>query len=171
MNLQASAKRTLTLIAVALVVVLIAFTTVMVVLIRGSDSEPARITAYTHGTTSEVAPYVYCGIYLDECVGDEESTFLDVPPGMPLQLSLPSEISDAPWLLIAAYMAPDGTGIAAPSSYAAGEAAAVTVPSSEEFPLIGVEIRLPSAVIDENENPQARAVWSVATASDVATDQ
>ncbi len=47
-------------------------------------------------------PTQYCNLYLEDCA-EIAITTLAVPAGYPLQLSLPTEISDAPWRLIAVY--------------------------------------------------------------------
>ncbi|NLU82427.1 DUF2771 domain-containing protein [Rhodococcus sp. HNM0569] len=159
--MQPTTKRNLIAIAAALVVALVVFVSVLVVLIRGSDPRPVSVTAYSHGSTVEVTPYLYCTVNLEDC--SEEGTIapLDVPAGMPLQLSLPSEISSAPWRLLTVYQGPNGEPVVQARIYLSNDASAVTVPSTPELPLVGVEIQLPSAVVDEQGQPKARAVWAV----------
>lgn len=161
--MQASTKKILAIVTAGLTVTLIAFVAVMVTLVRGADTHPTTLTAYAHGTSVEVAPLEYCTLYLEDCKSGDIAQ-LDVPTGYPLQLSLPKEIADAPWRLVAVYEIGDGTSFVAKRTYTPGEATAVTVEPIEGMALAGVEIQLPSAVIDEEGLPQAHAVWSIKTA-------
>ncbi|AOW94987.1 hypothetical protein BFN03_13900 [Rhodococcus sp. WMMA185] len=161
--MQSRTKKILTLLSVGLVVALVAFVGVIYTLVRNSPDRLPEITAFAHDRTERVSPLAYCNLYLEDCQSFGV-TELDVPPGYPLQLSLPPEIVDAPWRIFALYQDPSGAPVILQQAYRAGEKRAVTVPSSEELQLAGVEIQLPSAVVDQEGLPHARAVWSIKTA-------
>jgi hypothetical protein len=149
---------------IALIVV-IAAAAIVVNAIVDSDERLPEITAYAYGETITVGPAEYCSLDLQECQHGELAN-LDVPAGQPLQLSLPKEIADAPWRLVMVYQGPDGDLAPQERYFTSGEADAVTVTSdrSPAWQLNGVEIQLPSAVVDENGLPHARAVWAIKTA-------
>jgi Protein of unknown function (DUF2771) len=146
-------------------IVVVAAAVVVVLAIRDSDERLPQITAYSYGETITVAPAEYCGFDLTDCTQGNLAV-LDVPAGQPLQLSLPKEIADAPWRLVMVYQGPEGKLEPQERYYRSGEADAVTVVSdrSPAWQLNGVEIQLPSAVVDENGLPHARAVWAIKTA-------
>jgi hypothetical protein len=161
--MQARTKKTLALITVGLVVAAVAFVGVLYALIRDSDPRLPEITAFAHGHAEQVAPLAFCNLYLENCETGRLAE-LNVPPGSALQLSLPQEIVDAPWRMVVVYQDPSGQVVVQERAHRAGETRAVTVQSTEELQLAGVEIQLPSAVIDEQGLTQARAAWSIKTA-------
>lgn len=165
MTLQPRTKKTLALIVVVLIVAAVAFAAVLTVLIRDAEKRPPEVAAYAHGKSITVPPLQYCDLYLENCVNGELAE-LDVPLGYPLQLSLPPEITNAPWHLVMIFEGPDGEIVPEERDYAPGEASAVTVRSAQQPPLQldGIEIQLPSAVVDETGLPYAHAVWSIKTA-------
>lgn len=136
----------------------------MIPLIRNADEPPPGITAFASGRTITVAPFRYCTIKLTDC-HDGVIEHLAVRTGSPLQLSLPKTISDAPWRLVSVFDGPHGESIARQTFYAKGEGTAVTVRSTENPPmqLAGIEIQLPSAVVDKAGMPYARGIWSIKT--------
>ncbi|QNG21137.1 DUF2771 domain-containing protein [Rhodococcus triatomae] len=159
--MQARTKKIVIAVAAGLLVTLVAFTAVLTVLIRNSDPRPVTVTAFADGTSVTVPPFQYCTMDLQDCT-EGDVTILELRPGSPLQLSLPSEVSSVRWRLLAVYETADG-GTVEEQLFAPGDASAVTVPSSIENPLIGVEIQLPSSVVDEQERPFVHAVWSIQT--------
>lgn len=164
MNLQARTKKAIALIAVALLVVAAGIAAVVWKLVDSAEPRLPEITAYAHGTSVTVAPEQYCNVYLEDCVTGEMS-MLDVPAGYPLQLSLPSEIADAPWRLLAVYDdLRTGQRFIEGVMVAPGERRAMTVPADPSVQLLGIEIQLPSALVDEYGEPIAHAVWSLRTA-------
>lgn len=163
MNLQLQPRTEKILIAIAagLVVTLVAFVGVLTVLIRGNETQPATITAYADGTTVTVPPFKYCTLYLEDCV-EKDTIPIELRPGHPLQVSLPKEISSAPWRLLAMYGNTEDEVYVQYTPFRPGEALAVTVPTIvNDVPLAGVEVQLPSAVVDEAGIPRAHATWSL----------
>ncbi|NLG55516.1 MAG: DUF2771 family protein, partial [Rhodococcus sp.] len=90
------------------------------------------------------------------------ATVIDARPGQPLQLSLPKEISGAPWRLISVYGYTEADASVIFEPFRSGDASAVTVPAVvDDAPLVGVEIQLPSAVVDDEGVPLAHATWAI----------
>ncbi|MFD6674786.1 DUF2771 domain-containing protein [Rhodococcus zopfii] len=163
MTLQARTKKIISLIAVVVLLVAGGLAAVVWKLVDSADPKLPTVTAFAHGTSVTVEPTQHCNLYLEECVENPLGK-LDVPAGFPLQLSLPSEISDAPWRLIVVYGDPKtGETFVDGRLFTPGEQRAVTVPSDPAIQLLGVEIQLPSAVQDETGTAIAHAVWAIQT--------
>ncbi|NLE78142.1 MAG: DUF2771 domain-containing protein [Rhodococcus sp.] len=161
--MQTRTKKIVALAAVGLLVVVIAFAAVITMLVRGAESHPPTLTAYSHGETVDVPPLQYCNLSLDEC--DQGSvTELEVPVGSPLQLSLPKDISAAPWRMIIQYQDANGNEVLEQRSYESGPNSAITIESTDDRQLLVVELQLPSSVIDEEGRSIAHAIWSIQTA-------
>ncbi|WP_227998362.1 DUF2771 domain-containing protein [Nocardia australiensis] len=192
-------KKTRTILALgttALLVVIIAFVGVLAVLIRDAPEHEPELTAYAHGTAVTVPPYGYCTPLMQDCHilpergadADNSSIFsrlpcgeetpdclsgktvrLEVPPGYPLQLSLPKKIADAPWIARLVYMLPNGETvdqIVSRNDYPEGSLA-LTIDSKPEpdLRLVGVEMQLPILAKDETgqEFYLPHAAWSIST--------
>ncbi len=153
------------------------------------DAEPHRptLTAYAGGTSIRVEPYRYCTVNLEDCV-DGGSARLEVRPDEPLQVSLPAEIADAPlWRLLMVYEGADGQPVerlqyftrrgAEPQPLRDGgepsldglngipgrSSLTIQWPERPHLQLAGIEISLPSAVVDQEGNPFVHATWSIKT--------
>ena len=157
------------LLAAGLLVLTVAFVGVLAVLIHRADEPDVTITAYAHGKTVTVAPFGYCEVSMRDCRilpegAESEGTIfatlpcaadtpdchrgrtveLDVPEGYPLQLSLPKQIADAPWIAQAVYTMPTGEmveRVISRSDYPGGTLA-LTIDSHPEpdLRLAGVEL-------------------------------
>ncbi|MFF3227627.1 DUF2771 domain-containing protein [Nocardia suismassiliense] len=161
----------LALVVAALLVFTVAFVGVLVVLVRNADEHDPVITAYAHGKTVEVEPYVYCSVKMEDCRYGQ-TVQLDVPPDYPLQLSLPKQIADAPWLAQLVYALPNGDRIDRVinhTNFPEG-ALAVTIDSRPEpdLRLVGLELQLPILAKDKDTGKEfylPHAAWSISTAS------
>lgn len=123
---------------------------------------PPEVTWYSDGETVVVGPQVYCSTQLTDCEPAGRAAQLSVPPGDVLQVSLPTDIADAPWRMLTAYVDASGTNQVLDRYYAPGERLAVTVGLPEQADVLQfVEIQLPSAGVDADGNQVARATWSV----------
>lgn len=163
MNLQARTKKTIALLVVAVLIVGVAFAAVMVRLIGSADPRLPEITAYAYGKSITIEPTQHCNLYLEDCIQNPLAS-LDVPAGEALQLSLPTEIADAPWRMIMVYQDLEtGETYIGGTMFGPGQRLAVTVPADPTKQLLGVEVQLPSAVVDEIGEPIAHAVWSLQT--------
>ncbi|MBF6165424.1 DUF2771 domain-containing protein [Streptomyces gardneri] len=182
------------LVAAALLVLTVAFAGVLAVLIRDADEPDVTLTAYAHGKTITVRPFSYCAVTMRDCsilpaenvAGTVFATLscapdtpdchrgrtveLEVPAGYPLQLSLPKQVADAPWLAQLVYLLPNGEKVdrvISRNDYP-DRALALTIDSKPEpdLRLIGVEFQLPILARDETgrEFYVPHATWSISTA-------
>lgn len=172
MNLAAKTKKILAIGTAGLVVLGVAFVFVLALLVRDAEPHTPVITAFADGTAIEVAPYLYCPVDAPLCQSDGNSAALDVSEGHPLQLSLPTEITGAPWIAAAVYAdkADPNDIVETDTLYLPGQQLALTVPPLDDDGrlLVGVEIRLPSGIIDadtQQEEIISHAIWSIATAA------
>ncbi|WP_330228293.1 DUF2771 domain-containing protein [Nocardia sp. NBC_00508] len=189
-----NARTIVALVATALLVLTVAFVGVLAVLIRNADEPDVTLTAYAQGKTVTVRPFSYCAVNMQDCSilpeDTVEGTFfatlpcapdrpdchrgrtaeLDVPAGYPLQLSLPKEVAEAPWLAQLVYTLPSGERVdRVISRYDYPDRAlALTIESKPEpdLRLIGVEFQLPILARDETgkEFYLPHATWSISTA-------
>lgn len=79
-------------------------------LVAGCGGSPPPEVTFAAGATSVVArPTQYCDIDLTNCSSDPAAPVaLTVPPGTPLQVSVPEAVSSTPWQVVFSYR--DGTG-------------------------------------------------------------
>ncbi|WP_433681168.1 DUF2771 domain-containing protein [Nocardia sp. CA-119907] len=164
-----STRTVVALAVAALLVFTVAFVGVLTVLVRRAAHPDPTVTAYAHGKTVTVEPFLYCTVKLEQCKYGE-TVVLDVPAGYPLQLSLPKKIADAPWLAQLVYALPSGEKVdrvVSRNDFPEG-ALAVTIDSKPEpeLRLVGVELQLPILARDETgrEFYVPHAAWSISTA-------
>jgi hypothetical protein len=170
-----STRTTLALAAIAVLAVIVATIGVVAVTARHANRPDPQITAYAHGRSVTVPPYLYCTItQADEsgrlrpnCRESDITVTLDTPPGSPLQLSLPRQLADAPWVMVREYALPDRTKVRDVKTYRDFKAGtmAVTVPSqpAPDLRLVGVEMQLVMPTRDEagNESFAPYQAWSI----------
>lgn len=109
--MRSRTKKIVAAISVLMVVALVAYVSVLFVIIKNINDDPDKlpvITAYAHGKTIETNPAGFCTIDLSQCAQVGDIYALDVPAGYPLQLSLSTDVSDAQWALLAVYEDADG---------------------------------------------------------------
>ncbi|MGW4246831.1 DUF2771 family protein [Nocardia sp. NPDC004722] len=128
---QTRTRTIVALVGAALLVFVAAVAAVVTIAVRHADKPQTEITAYANGKSITVTPYMDCNVRMQDCrtlPADNEvplppgvecaaggdachtgkSAALPVKPGLPLQLSLPKEIADSPWLGAVVYQAPNG---------------------------------------------------------------
>lgn len=169
-----SAARRIVL-ALALTAVLVVVAGVAVAIHHTPHREP-RLTAYAHGHSVAVPPYRYCTLraagpqLVPDCHESAVTVALPTPPESVLQLSLPHEVSTAPWLMVLEYAMPDGGTVRHLTSYREypAQAMALTIPARPQPPLrlVGVEVQLVVPTRDETgaQSFQPYQAWSIATA-------
>ncbi|KAA9161783.1 DUF2771 family protein [Amycolatopsis acidicola] len=136
---------------------------------------PPEVTFFGDGHTVNAKPLIHCDALVQNCDKYPDATVaLRVRPGKPVQISVPSEVGDTPWLVNVQYLDPDGTPkikqqYFSPSSHLAYTATADN-PADQ---LVVVEVQQLGAayaadqagnpILDESGNPQlvARAYWSL----------
>ena len=74
-----------------------------------ADQPPPQVTFAAGAATAVARPAQYCDLALTECTTDIAAPVsLAVPPGTPLQVTVPPEIAETPWQVIFSYT--DTTG-------------------------------------------------------------
>lgn len=167
-NLAPKTKKLLAIGTAGLVVIGVAFVAVLALLIRDAPTHRPTITAFADGRSVTVEPYLYCPVNEPLCENDGASSSVPVREGYPLQLSLPGEITSAPWIVAAVYADDSGNVVETDTLYLPDEKLGLTVAPTDDDgrKLLGVEIRLPSGVIDTDtlqEEIISHAIWSIAT--------
>ncbi len=73
------------------------------------ESRP-EVTFYSHGDTARVAPVLFCNELGKQCSRPDQGNVgeLGVPTDAPVQISVPEELSSAPWQVVFRYRGPDG---------------------------------------------------------------
>lgn len=132
-------------------------------LARAHSSALPQISAYSHGTTVRVGPYLYCNVVdLNDCAKNAVQGQLPVTERFPVQLSLPPAISSAPWRLLRVYSDERDT---TETSFRPGQQFAVKVPTvdPQRGKLLGVVVQLMTLVQDQNGelHDLPHAEWSV----------
>jgi uncharacterized protein DUF2771 len=83
-------------------------------LVAGCTGEqpPPQVT-FASGTATAVArPAQYCDLHLTDCSADAAApVVLAVPPGTPLQITVPPEIAETPWQVVFSYADPAGANV------------------------------------------------------------
>ncbi|CCQ17759.1 putative uncharacterized protein [Rhodococcus sp. AW25M09] len=168
MNLAPRTKKIGAMIAAGLLVVAVAFVAVLAVLIGNAPDKEPVVTAYADGRTVEVEPYLYCAVSDPLCTNVGETSELEVGKAPTVQLSLPEPIYSAPWVLAVVYGDGSGDAVENTEFNEPGTRLSVTVPTSDESnrTLLGIEIRLPTGIIDTDTNQEgfvSHAIWSIGT--------
>jgi hypothetical protein len=70
-----------------------------VLVVAGCSAPPLpEVTFYSSGKTVNLSPTQYCDIESEDCVVDTRAAgVLRVPPGRPVQISVPGELADSLW--------------------------------------------------------------------------
>lgn len=137
-------------------------------LARDSGSRLPEISAYSHGHSVRVGPYLYCNVVnLNDCRRPQTQGELPVDGRYPVQLSVPVEIGRAPWRLLQVY---EDERDSTTTLFRPDTRLAVTIPTvdPQRGRLVGIAVQLVTLVIDEtgelHEAPHAewsvRIVWS-----------
>lgn len=156
-------KKGLAVLAVVAVLASVATGVLIWRLSRYPAPEHPEITAYTRGQLVRVGPYQYCAVLNPtDCETPHTDGELRVDPRHPVQLSVPSAIAAAPWVLVRSY---EGSDVV--NEFRPGTTHAVTIPTMDPHRgrLFGLAVQLPTIVRDEqgNEFPWTHAEWSVRT--------
>lgn len=173
MNLAAKTKKLLAIGTAGLLVLAVAFVAALVVLIRQAPAHLPTITAYADGRAVVVDPFLYCLVNAPLCESEGVTTVLQVSEHSVLQLSLPSQITSAPWIAAAVYAGEGSDIVETDTFYLPGKKLQLSVPPVDDDgrELLGVEIRLPSGIIDadtQQEEIISHAIWSIATVQSAA---
>ncbi|KID31782.1 Protein of unknown function (DUF2771) [Prauserella sp. Am3] len=141
----------------------------------GCSTPEPEVTFYADGESTVAAPLIYCDEVLTKCGEEGTPVNLDVRPGMPVQISVPSEVADTPWVIIVQYVDTEtGKQKLEQRAFTDGARHAYTAtPPTQRDRVAVVEIQQIGAayaadgkgnpLTDENGQPQlvARALWSL----------
>ena len=132
-------------------------------LARGQGSQLPEISAYSRGHTERVGPYLYCSVVdLNDCLPEGVQGTLAVNERNPVQLSVPTAISGAPWRLLKVYADDRDT---TETSFRPGTKLAVTIPTvdPQRGRILGIVVQLLTLVQDQNKDLHdvPHAEWSV----------
>jgi len=130
---------------------------------RGSSPELPEISVYSHGHATRVGPYVFCNVTdLNTCANPQTQGELVVNKHDPVQLSVPMQVSRAPWRLLRVY---DDPRDATERMFRPDAQTAVTIPTldPQRGRLRGIVIQLLTIVQDQNGElyDVPHAEWSV----------
>ncbi|MGC7098020.1 DUF2771 family protein [Amycolatopsis lurida] len=140
-----------------------------------SPVPPPEVTFFADGNTVRTGPFIHCDARVASCEqNDGAEARLKVRPGKPVQISLPKEIVDTPWLVNVQYQ--DAAGNLQPVKqefFSPGRQHAYTATAGPGDQLVVVEIQQISAataidgtgaaIEDEQGNPQlvVRGIWTL----------
>jgi hypothetical protein len=159
----------LTRVATVLAAVVVLFCGVVAagiwLVVRNTGPQRPEISVYSHGHLVRVGPYRYCNVVnLNDCQNDQTEGELPIDARNPVQLSVPTAISRAPWLLRSFYDdARDTTlQVSRPDTRLA---ATIPTVGSHGGRLNRVVVQLLTLVSDEKGDlfPMPHAEWSVRT--------
>lgn len=134
-------------------------------LLRDHSPEHPEISAYSRGQLTRVGPFVYCNVLnLNDCQTPQAQGELDVDDRDPVQLSVPGQISGAPWRLMQVY---DDAKDPIITTFRPDTRLAETIPTVDpkRGRLTGFTVQLLTLVVDENGELRdaPHAEWSVRT--------
>ena len=132
-------------------------------LTRHHGTAQPEISAYSHGETVRVGPYLYCNVInLNDCAKSSVQAELSVSEGEPVQLSVPEAIGQAPWRLLRVYSDERNTTT---TVYRPDTRLAVTIPTvdPQRGRVVGLVVQLLTLVQDQNGelHDLPHAEWSV----------
>ena len=133
------------------------------VLTRHHGTARPEISAYSHGETVRVGPYLYCNVInLNDCAKSFAQAELSVSEREPVQLSVPEDIGKAPWRLLRVYSDERNTTT---TVYRPDTRLAVTIPTvdPQRGRVVGLVVQLLTLVQDQNGelHDLPHAEWSV----------
>ncbi|MDG3011742.1 DUF2771 domain-containing protein [Rhodococcus sp. D2-41] len=163
MSRPASGKTILLRLGGAAVLAIVLIVVGVLVVNANTTTPPPQITFYANGKSVQAGPVKYCSIKVTDCVSGTKA-HLDVPTGSPVQISLPKEISRAPWTMTLEYLGPGMRSEYELRTFAPNDRTAVAVGGAGEHrQLLTVEINLPSSVVNPQGEPFSRAYWALDT--------
>lgn len=98
--------------------------------------EPPRVTFTAAGATATATPTQLCDVNVQNCSADAAAAVvLRVPPDTPLDIAVPAEIGETPWLVVFGYRTSAGEQVNARSDlFASNERTAytLTLPAADD---------------------------------------
>ncbi|GEM30378.1 hypothetical protein NN3_13850 [Nocardia neocaledoniensis NBRC 108232] len=165
-----NARTVIALVAVGLVAVVgVTAAIVAYAVSKAPDSAPV-VTVYGGGETVEAEPFGYCNLATGACENFEHTYYLLVPSGDPVQVSLPSAIAEAPWVVLQRFERPSGERedrVMSWLDFPEGvRALSIDTQPAPDLRLIGFEVQLPMIYTDPatgQETTGVHGAWSIGT--------
>ncbi|WP_028849606.1 DUF2771 family protein [Thermocrispum municipale] len=128
-----------------------------------SAPSPPEVTVYADGKAVQLAPVQYCDVQVTDCQANPQAAgTLTLRPGKPMQISVPPDVADSPWVVYVQTV--DAQGKPQPvqrTFFAPDESYAYTARPAPGQRLLTVEVQQAGARFDQNGEVLARGVWSV----------
>ncbi|GED96908.1 DUF2771 family protein [Gordonia crocea] len=172
MNLSASEKKTLAILAVS--ALLYAAVIVGAAAFWGSrthvDERPQAILS-VGADSATIHPTVLCDYEMNNCDGDFRKidatrySHFPVPVGATLRVRLSEDVSGDPWSIVAQYLTPKGSELVLQTLTGGAGTTPLYLPSTRERVLINVEISLPAKLLagDTDEELVRRGFFAIDT--------
>ncbi|NKX88892.1 DUF2771 family protein [Nocardia coubleae] len=129
-----------------------------------------ELTVFANGESVVVEPYGYCELSNGECVNDESTYYIPATSGKPVQVSLPTSVAEAPWIVVTVYERPNGEQFERILSFidypAETRFLSLDTQPEPELRLAGFEVRLPIVYTDPatgQEMYDVHGLWRVGT--------
>lgn len=163
--MKSSAKRGIAALVVVAVLASVGTGVLVWSVMRDRAPQQPEISVYSHGHLVRVGPFRYCEVLnLNACEVFATQGELPVTERDPVQLSVPTQIANAPWRLLRVYEESIDTTV---SVYRPDSQLAETVPTvdPQRGRLTGIVVQLLTLVLDPSGQLQSvpHAEWSVRT--------
>lgn len=122
---------------------------------------PPELTVYADGTAIELAPINYCDVRVTNCHPDTAATGrLNVRPGKPVQISVPTDVAESPWV-VSAWSEASG-GEPRQKYFGPDKAFSYTArPNGPKDRLLEIQVLQLGAAVDEAGSLLARGHWQL----------
>jgi hypothetical protein len=133
-----------------------------------AEPPPPQVDFLIAGKKTAVKPFLYCDVKVENCKRDNTAMLkLPVPPGTPVKVTVPKDVSDTPWSVVIQYVTAAGEQKApvTVATFAPGkETSFEALPPGEGDQLQTVEVKQAGGVLVQGDGgPEAvtRAAWSL----------
>lgn len=100
------------------------------------EQPPPTVTFAAAGSSVTAKPTQRCDVHVTNCTADPAAAVvLRVPPGQPIEISVPREISETPWLVVFGYRTKGGEHVNARSDVFASnerQAYSLALPAADD---------------------------------------
>lgn len=147
---------------------------VVLLVLAGCSSEPEqpppppKVDFLIAGKKAVAEPFLYCDLKVENCKRDNTAMLkLAVPPGTPVRVTVPKDVSDTPWSVVIQYRTAAGEqkSPVTVATFAPGkETSFEALPPGAGDQLQTVEVKQAGGVLVQGEaGPEAvtRAAWSL----------
>lgn len=132
------------------------------------EPPPPQVDFLIAGKETAAKPFLYCDVKVENCRRDNTAMLkLPVPPGTPVKVTVPKDVSDTPWSVVIQYVTAAGEQKApvTVATFAPGkETSFEALPPGEGDRLQTVEVKQAGGVLVQGDGgPEAvtRAAWSL----------